>query len=176
MLIISLVVSAILLIMVDIIAWKNRFPLLGIIIACGCAFFGQFFIMAAFPALTVQCVCLTVLAIGCRLASSRPSTFIKGSVLLTLTAYLFIWWTLVVPERQRFENLRATYPLQDMSVRVPEPKVISKSAVFFDSNNRRWQETENALDRYDGRRWALETLHERSVQEFINSEGFGVTR
>ncbi|MBN9518748.1 hypothetical protein J0H58_09550 [bacterium] len=111
-----------------------------------------------------------------QLTSPRGRSFLPYSAAAVLIAY-----GLAAPtawrDYTRFAELRGRYPFESMAVRVPEPR--RGDATLTPA-------AEKALELFEGgpgaptlqrfRELELRYLHEYTVQAFINSPGFGVTR
>ena len=178
MLYISLTLSAVLLGAVNLIVakWRNPVPAtiglgIGFTILPAC-------LMLVFPAVGWQALVLTLLLFILLVPNRGRRLYLPLSCVATLVVYAL----LLVPFNERRKEtvqLRQEYPYESFEERMPSrPKFESARPNDLD----RLSKLEEAIDgeaaeRYRSTRTAsLHDLHERSVDDFVNSAGFGVGR
>ncbi len=178
MLYISLTLSVVLLGTVNLIVakWRNPVPAT---IGLGIAFsILPTCLMLVFPAVGWQALVLTLLLFVLLVPNRGRRLYLPISCFATLIIYAL----LLVPfieNRKETVQLRHEYPYESFEERLPSrPKFESARPNDLD----RLSKLEEAIDseaaeRYRNSRTAsLRYLHERSVDDFVNSAGFGVGR
>ena len=178
MLYISLTLSAVLLGAVNLIVvkWRNPVPAT---IGLGIGFSVlPICMMLVFPAVGWQALVLTLLLFVLLVPNRGRRLYLPLSCVATLVIYAL----LLVPfieKRKETVQLRQEYPYESFEERMPSrPKFESAKPNDLD----RLSKLEEAIDsetaeRYRSSRSAsLRHLHERSVDDFVNSAGFGVGR
>ncbi len=112
-----------------------------------------------------------------QLTSPRGRSFLPYSVTAVLIAYglaaLTAW-----RDYTRFAELRNRYPFESMADRVPEPRrgdptVLTPAA---EKTLKQFEGGPGAPTLWNSREFELRYLHEYTVEAFVNSPGFGVTR
>lgn len=177
MLIISLILSALLLAIANVMVWRFRNAgtmigglTLGILVS-------SFFLMCLLPALTVQSVLLAGAVVVWRSSRRSPSFFLPLSCGATLLAY-GVSGLLVLGTEREYARLRVRYPYESMEGRLPAPKPATDGAARHPDTIERLARLEGAIgDHANGyREYQLKRLHEHAVSLFIASPGFGVSR
>jgi hypothetical protein len=179
MLYISLVVSAILLVMVNWSAWRAERPLGPILakaIAIGLGSMGVCLFML--PPVTLQAVLVCIAALIWRACRLTPRYFLALSCAATVIAF-------AIPGCFAFRNtrhLQEAYPYISMDDRLPLPKKQFSFEILPVSTANRLADMESLLDDEE-RKWptsyrtaTLRQLHDETLQIFVDQQGFGVTR
>lgn len=111
-----------------------------------------------------------------QLRGRRERSFLPYSVTAVLLAYGFASLT-ARRDLARFADLRDRYPFESMADRVPEPRRTDPAAAPVGTATDRLAELEKEVRwRSFSREYALRAFHERTVEAFVNSPGFGVAR
>ncbi len=133
--------------------------------------------MIASGVLILQVLAMGILVVLCRsLAPDRPSVFLGTST--GAVVIIFGGFTLNMLSIEC--DLLNRYPMESMAERVPEPR--SSKALGVVQEDNAWSVFENQLEemgrefRYDSRSNQLRRLHEETTDNFVNSDGFGITR
>lgn len=176
MLYISMALSAILLVGVNRIVARSRYPIFLGILCClafvaGPAYaFPAYFMKISLSAVHWQALFLCVLLIFLR-APVRKWFFPPLSCITTLIAY-GILLAPAVEKQQEYAQLRDKYPFESLDQRLPLPPTPSRS-----SDPERLNQLERRIEnRFHFREVQLRTIHSSSVVGFINSAGFGEGR
>ncbi|MDB5313211.1 MAG: hypothetical protein JWO38_7413 [Gemmataceae bacterium] len=178
MLYISLVISLVLLVVVNRIVARLRHPVLGTIVCClGCTL-GPGCVMLYFPAVAWQaglmCVSLPILLVPRR----GKRLYLPLSCVATLVAYGILLHS-AVEKRRSVAQLREQYPFESLEERLPvRPDRESSPPTHPGRLDRLESEIEQQSEPwwYNARAANLEQLHKNSVDDFVNSAGFGVGR
>jgi hypothetical protein len=177
MLIISLILSALLLLIANLLARRSQHA--GMPIVCSCAAFaiGPLFLACFLPTVAMQGLLLGVGTMVWRATRRGPADFLKLSIGATLVAY-GLSGIMVFQSERTYASLRARYPYESMEVRLPSPRALPVRTDLLPVADQRLSRLEGEIsDHADGfREHQLRTLHEHSVLLFIESPGFGVTR
>ena len=151
----------------------------------------MFLFFASLP-IAISCCLLIVLTFVCGIRKSPPRTFHLWSLSLVAASFVFVG-SLEVPTLLRMAKMRAQNPLVSLETRLEyeteHPRLAFEAPVPAkrvygdyppsDSTEARLEEFSNAIDRNrmrTDRYFTLVRIHRGSVQHFINSPGFGVTR
>lgn len=166
----SLVESAVLLAAACAVAMRRRFALTTtIVLMIGCTTV-PFLMCISLPAVYIQSFFLFVLFPLILFPRRGPRMYISLAVLATLMAYAIVL-TKGYERTREIERLRQQYPFVSIEDRLPHRKgpsdVPIKDQAFL-------HELEEIL--HNRRETALINLHDHSVNEFVNSVGFGVSR
>jgi hypothetical protein len=179
MLILSLVLSAFLLTIANVVARSTGSLAIPCLI-CGLgALFG--FPCALFPALLLTGFLTALSGIPCHLRGGGPPLFLKCSLAIALASHLLVGIVSYRAVRER-RILREEYPTESLVQRLSQPK--RPSAALPESVKRMSRPAAISLDQLEDqigslssfRNLSLQQLHEDSVADFINSPGFGITR
>jgi hypothetical protein len=180
MLIVSLVLSILLLLTANLLAWAGRAGDKGTRGVVGVLLLGPLVLFSlAFPACLIQAVFLGSLGIFWSRRGWSLVRYFRLSCAATAAAYVLPVLAALGMERE-YARLRVRYPYESMEARLagakpaamvapPSPDVLARLARL----ERNFGE-EHSLGWY--REYQLRMLHERSVDRFINSAGFGVGR
>lgn len=179
MLYIALVVSAIVLLVVNLIAWKAKHPV-GMIVAkalaIGLAATGVCLVLLPPVLLQAVLVCIAALIWG---ASRRgPRYFLMLSCAATLAAFAVPGYFAL----QQTRHLQEAYPYISMDERLPLTKKQRSVDALPAATANRLSELESSIDQEgskgfgDWRRDLLRAIHEETVKIFVNQPGFGVSR
>jgi hypothetical protein len=170
MLVVSLVLSAILLLIVNGVVWLKRDP--DAIIVCVSLVF--FLLMCLFPAVGIQGLLVCGTAYFCRAIRRGPSFFLPLSCGATLVVYGILG---IGPERE-FARLRVRYPYESMERRLPKPRSVPAGMPLRPATVERLDRMEREIPEHANgyREHQLWRLHEDAVGLFINSPGFGNMR
>lgn len=177
MLYLSLIVSAVVLLLANVFAWKAKAPLpkiwtLSIVAALGSLGACMMFL----PPVLVQSLLLGVIVTVWSFGHWQRRTFVLLSCVATLAVYAIIGFFAF----QNVKRLQQQYPYVSMRDRLPS-STLERSTVFLSpSTADRLANQEDQLDQ-DNRRWALRThvlraIHADAIQVFVKEEGFGISR
>jgi hypothetical protein len=194
MLVISLIASALLLLITNVwVRWSPRGKLGSVCwlsgIACAIS------MGCLFPVLTVNFFLLTFVALACLCTGARAQVFLGLSLAVTLFTYGF-FAAVAYSALLEQDSLRAEYPFESMGDRLAhegprrerrtgagtarKPTVVAGVASEPTADNSVLVRIEKHLDEksYSSelRSWFLQRLHHQYVQQFIDSPGFGVGR
>jgi hypothetical protein len=177
MLFISLILSALLLLVTNWLAGRGRHA--GTTIVCSSLAFmvGPFFLMCVLPAVALQALLLCGATIVWRATHRGPSFFLPLSCGATLVAYSLSGMMVLESERG-YARLRDRYPYESMEGRLPTPQAVPGGTPLLPATAQRLSRLEGEIPEHANgyREFQLRTLHERAVALFINSPGFGVAR
>ncbi|MCI0456828.1 MAG: hypothetical protein L0Z62_07605 [Gemmataceae bacterium] len=189
MLMLNLVLSTLLLVVTNLVAWRGR----GLSQACLLAGFAGIFGLFCLPMIFLNALLVGLVGLVCLFIRPRPGAFLIGSLAATLVTYALMG-SLAVAERRDYAQLREIYPFESMADRlayetrarqapaaapqeagVPaqpgaggRPALADRLAAFEDRVASDWRAQMRAR--------SLRHLHESHVQQFIDSPGFGVSR
>jgi hypothetical protein len=179
MLYVALVVSAILLLVVNLIAWKAKRPV-GMIVAkslaIGLAATGVCLVML--PPVLLQAVLVCIAALIWRARRRGPQYFLTLSCAATVVAFAIPGYFAF----QQTRHLQQAYPYISIDERLPLTKKQQSGETLPTATANRLSELESSIDQEgskrfgDRRRELLRALHEETVQIFVNQPGFGVSR
>ena len=177
MLVISLVVSAALLLLANLTVRCTRFP--WIAMACTSLAFvlGPLYLRCLLPPVLIQAPLLLLAAIIWSASRRVPSHFLRLSCGATLLAYTCTTVFVLQADRD-VELLRTFYPYQSMSGRVPEPKRGPKRLELAPAAETRLAAIEARVGEEVShwREFKLKILHEYTVRRFVDSPGAGISR
>lgn len=173
----SLGLSAVLLALINISVARSRNPVpitlglgfaFGVLPAC---------IMIAFPAVFVQAVLLNLLLFVLSIPDRGRRLYQPLSCVATLGAYSVVLFS-ALEKRAESSRLREEYPLESLEERLPRRAGLPSASLAADSLENMERMLENAAPPYgyQSRTAGLRQLHDHSVNEFVNSAGFGVGR
>src|SRR5258708_7015748 len=177
MLFISLILSALLLLIANGSAWRARHA--GTTILCSSLAFmvGPFFLMCVLPAVALQALLLCGVTIVWRATHRGPSFFLTLSCGATLVAY-GLSGMLVLESEREYARLRVRYPYESMEGRLPPPRAVPGGTPLLPAAAQRLSRLEEEIPEHviGYRESQLRRLHEHAVELFINSPGFGAAR
>lgn len=130
--------------------------------------------VAASPVVLTLAVLLTLGLVAWSVTRRRLRTFLPYSLSALVIAYGLAAW----PAWERYERavaLRPRYPFEPLADRVPEPRrgAAPPTREAWDRLVRFEHDNQFARPVRD---FSLEAIHDRTVNEFVNSPGFGVAR
>jgi hypothetical protein len=177
---IALVVSAILLLAVNLIAWTAKHPVMPIL---GTAFL--FLLLSFFagmgiflPPAALQAALLCVVALIWGASHYRPRFFLTLSCVATLIAFGVPGFFAI----QETRHLQEAFPYISMDDRLAPPKVTHPSGTLHPAAIDRLAALESRIEEKD-RDWLssyrtsfLREIHENTVQVFVSRPGFGIAR
>lgn len=135
---------------------------------------GLMLIQLFLTATLITCVLLAISLKSWPRLRARVPTFLPFSIGSLAIAYAF-GFLIAIQEDHKFDDLRSQYPLESMEERVrepePAPALAAPSVDRLAKLERELQSESNSL-----RTSMLRRLHDQSVEKFVNSPGFGVTR
>jgi hypothetical protein len=169
----SLILSALLLLFANGIAWHVRHS--GALFVCSSLL--VLIGLIEFPAVLLQGLMLGGAAIVWRASGRGSFFFLPLSCGATLVAYGLLAM-FALPSEREYARLRVLYPYESMEGRLPMPKPIQSRTTLPPATVQRMSRLEGEIpDRGNGfQNYQLLTLHERSVNLFISSAGFGSFR
>jgi hypothetical protein len=177
LLVISLVLSAILLLIAVIVMYRSQKPV-GTITGWGLGLtLVPLFVMLFFPVVALQAILLVVAARACCWPRRRPGRFILAALASTLAAYgIFAGFVF-----HEISVLRGRFPYVSMEERLPRSpgSAAPLPAATADRLADLEERIEKSGDRWHYgsiRIWQLQQLHEDAVAVFIRRAGFGVGR
>ncbi len=195
MLIISLIACGVLFLTANLAAWsKGGLGSAGgvsaafILVAFLCGLSGVFL-----PAFALAALLTAIVAGICKYTDATPRTFLKGSIGAIALSHLFVA-IIVLPEVLERRDLRERYPIESMAERLAyETQKPGTSAGHSDEKdpmagndmagelpvNQRLDDMENEVERlthHSFRTLRLRALHQGTVEDFIGSPGFGISR
>jgi hypothetical protein len=177
MLVISLIVSAVLLLLANLIVRRTRFPAF----AMGCAslafVLGPLYLRCLLPPVLIQAPLLLVAAIIWRGSHRDTSYFLRLSGGATLLAYTCTTVFVLQADRD-IVRLRGFYPYQSMAGRLPEPKRGPTRSELLPAAETRLASIEAKVAEKvsQEREFKLMVLHEYTVRRFVDSPGAGISR
>ena len=177
MLFISLILSALLLLIANWSARRTRHA--DTMIVCSSVAFavGPFFLMCVLPAVAIQALLLCGATIVWRATRRGPSFFLPLSCGATLVAYGLAGMMVLGSERE-YARLRVLYQYESMEGRLPVPQAVPGGAPLLPATAERLSRFEGVFPEHANgyREFRLRALHEDAVALFIHSPGFGASR
>lgn len=173
----SLIVSALLILLSNLIVRRSRYPVILIAVASLAFVFGPLYLRCLLPPVLIQAPLLLV-AVIIRRASYRPATqFLVLSGGATLLAYACTSVFVLQADRD-LERLRSFYPYHSMAGRLPEPKRGPARSGLSSAAEIRLAaiEAKVADEVSHWRDIKLMILHEYTVRRFVDSPGAGISR
>jgi hypothetical protein len=173
MLVLSLIVSAVLLIAVNI-AVRGSHPVGATIVYSVTAVLAPLCVVAALPTVLLQAVLLCAALLLLLIPNRGKRLYLPVSVAVTLIAYgITTWYAL-----EQNQQLRQRFPIESLEARLParppsSPPHLAETARFDDLEATLDLHVRVNLARHQH---ALRRLHEDRVGQFTNSFGFGVGR
>jgi hypothetical protein len=178
MLILSLILSGLLLLIVNLIA-RNVRHAGGLIafVSLGFLLGPPFFLWFVSPAVALQALLLWAAVLVWRVAGRGPSLFTALSFGATLAAY-GLAGMLVVQTNWEYARLRLRYPYESMEARLSPAQPVPASLALSPAGMQRLSRVEQgvAAETLGYREHQLQLLHEHAIDLFINSPGFGQGR
>ncbi|HKI38092.1 MAG TPA: hypothetical protein VKA46_39935 [Gemmataceae bacterium] len=113
---------------------------------------------------------------------ARPRWFLVSSVGVTILVYGLIAWKVALPRAGKWEQLKATYPIESLADRLQYEERPRGPATPGTHDPDRLSDFEKDLEvaamhsGTDRRTRALEYLHAGVVKQFVESPGFGIGR
>jgi hypothetical protein len=145
----------------------------------GCAGFTFLLLFAGcfLPAVTLQGVFLTIAVVVWTTAGWAPRRFIYLAGAATVAAYGVVGWY-VLRDEHDYDALREKYAFESMAERVPPPAASLRLKVLPGPAAQQLNDIEKNIGDREGayRNFDLRLLHEKTVNRFVNSPGFGVRR
>lgn len=177
MLIAALVVSTLMLLLVNVEAYRNKNANTSITLICVFLGLGPSCLLFFSPPVVLQAVLIGLALPVWRMRKRGAADFLKLSFGATTVAYAVA----IIPATQmqaKYSRLRAKYPYESMESRVPTPRNAAPLRPLPQAVAVRLDILENTIGEVGSsyRRFQLQRLHEDAVWLFINSPGFGVTR
>jgi len=175
----ALVVSAILLLLVNLIAWSAKHPvrpILTLAFLIGLASTGNCII--SLPPVALQAILVCAVALIWGASRYRPQFFLVFSCAATLVAFS-------VPGYFAFRetrHLQEAFPYISMAERLPSARLQRPAEVLPTATAARLDEMETLLESKNQdwmssyRKSSLRQIHEDTVRVFVNRPGFGVMR
>jgi hypothetical protein len=174
---IVVVVSALLLVVTNLIVYRARKPVGKTARFWAAMALGPFFLACVMPLVAIQVLLLAVATIIWRNSGRGPSYFLRLSCGATLIAYVMAGW-LVWKSETEFARLRRFYPFVSMEARVPlirrgpsQKSITVATAERLGRVEQRIQTDWSWL-----REIQLRIIHELAVMHFIDNPGFGNAR
>jgi hypothetical protein len=178
MLYISLVLSAILLVVANLAVHRSRHPIWIIVLSSvGLGFGPIFFLVSFYPGVAALGLLLTLSVVVWRYSGRNPSSYLLLSGVASVFVCGVIGW-IVLAEQRRYARLRERFPYESMEARIPPPRHSAREKTLPGVFGKQWLSLEKRIED-EGRSFRnhqLTQLHEHAVSLFINSPGFGVAR
>ncbi|MBM4071199.1 MAG: hypothetical protein FJ271_20025 [Planctomycetes bacterium] len=135
---------------------------------------GPMFLMMFLPIAILQAIILAMLTVVCSMRRSTVKSFATLAIFGSVLPYLVIGW---LTYRQMADALER-FPYESMVERLPTPRKLpgKESATAEKSELAALESTLGENRHYGSRTWALESLHERTLDMFLMQPGFGVAR
>src|SRR5438552_404575 len=182
MLELSLMVSAILLVVANLSARRLGCAVAGMMV-CGVGLLCLTALSSVFLwPVGIQFVLLAVIMMGWPEKSSRPWSFLTMSLSATAAAYAVAVGISLATDEPEFARLRARFPYESIAERLPAPHLPSTGEPLAEDTEAEMIRLEKAVQHKEGRdtilgrAFLLRRLHEDQVSLFVNSSGFGVAR
>lgn len=175
MLFISLFMSAFMLLLANGVI-RTRHPILQFVLFGGGLCFGTLLLSCVLPVLFLQALLLLPLVLVWAWRDWRAISFTCMSCAVTVVAYAVVGWFAY----QDVARLRDRYPYVSMETRLPTP--VRPALVLTAASEKHLDDLETRIEEDQGKGMTslrlrrLETLHENTVEIFVNRPGFGVTR
>jgi hypothetical protein len=171
----SLVLSGVLLLIINLIAWKAKHPVIPVLAALFfLASLGLFCI--ELPSVLLQAVLLAAIVSIWGWRRWRRSVFLP----LSCAATLFVYGVFGAVAFQETRQLQNEFPYVSMEDRLPLPNARLPVAPLPLATSDRLDAMENLLGNHNGmndyRAISLRVIHEDAVRRFANQQGFGATR
>jgi hypothetical protein len=174
MLVLSLIVSAVLLVITNVAA-RGKHPLgwtlgvgIGLTVMPIC-------IGVLLPTVALQSALLCIALLVLNIPGPEKRYYLPASLATTLIAYA-ITTGFALYREQEFARLREKYPIESMEKLLPTPPVSSAPTKPDNLEQIEYQIEMEARSVGTMRKLALDRLHTQKVTLFINSPGFGVAR
>jgi hypothetical protein len=177
MLYVSLIASAMLLMVANWAVRRSASPGLAVSLTGGAFVFGPFLMMCILPTVAIQSLLLWIAVLIWRDSDRGPSYFLKLSCGATLLAYGLACILAFRSERE-YQRLRRLYPYESMEEQVPAPKGGTIEKALPAATEVRLSTIEGKItDNPNSMRMRqLRLLHDDAVGLFVNSPGFGISR
>ena len=182
MLELSLMVSAILLVVANLSARRLGCAVAGMMV-CGVGLLCLTALSSVFLwPVGIQFVLLAVIMMGWPEKSSRPWSFLTMSLSATAAAYAVAVGISLATDEPEFARLRARFPYESIAERLPAPHLPSTGEPLAEDTEAEMIRLEKAVQHKEGRdtmlgrAFLLRRLHEDRVSLFMDSSGFGVAR
>jgi hypothetical protein len=179
MLYISLFVTLVMLVIVNVIVRRAEYPVPKAAGVCLVTPLIPFCGMMFFPAAALSAVCAGVLLLVVLIPRHGKRLYLPLSVVATLVAYGVVLRP-VVEQHRELANLRQQYAFESIEQRLParprpteRPQHVNPSGLTALEDQ---IETASGENTYRSRTRTLNYLHEEAVRTFVNSPGFGVGR
>jgi hypothetical protein len=174
---ISLVLSAVLLLLTNLITWKAEHPVLPVLAASAFFFLASFGLCGiGLPPVLLQAALLGAVVSVWGMRHWRRWVFFPLSFTATLLAY-GVFGAVVFQETRRLQHKFHYVSMED---RLPLLKAPSPAAALPPTTSDQLASLEIVLDHQNGwnayRASSLRDIHEDAVRVFVNQPGFGVTR
>jgi hypothetical protein len=178
---VSLVLSAIFLLVVNLCAWlPRRLVTAALVIGLGFSILPMF-LGIFFPPVALQFLLVSAAVLFWRWRSGNPWSFLTLSISATVVTYVVVL-CLTLPEERTFARLRERFSYESMEERLPTPRSPRRGERLPRETHERLTLLENTVRQSGGgqgffsRASMLQRLHEQKVSLFVNSPGFGVAR
>jgi hypothetical protein len=153
---------------------RRSYPVPFTIVFCLAFTIAPACIMLVLPAVALQALFLCILLLILVVPDRGRKLYRRLSWIATLVAYVIVSIP-AVERRQEEAQLRQEYPFESIDQRLsPTGKLESSQPKNPEQLNHLEERVEREMHSLRSRQ--LRDLHERSVKEFVNSPGFGVSR
>jgi hypothetical protein len=173
----SLVLSGVLLLITNLIAWKAEYPVATVLVTSALFFLASFGLLGIrLPPILFQATLLGAIVSVWGLRRWRRSVFLA----LSCAATLLVYGAFGAVAFQETRQLQREFPYVSMEDRLPLPKTRRPVASLPLAPSDRLDSLEILPDNHNGRNddkvSALRAIHEDAVRVFVNQPAFGVTR
>jgi hypothetical protein len=182
MLYVCLSLSAVLLIVVNAVALRRNRPNIGLATLLSAGAVVPLLFCTAFLLPSAGALLVAIAGTACCAVGTRPRWFLISSLGVTAAAYGCVALTSGVPEVREWQRLQAKYPVESVAPRLvyegrprSVPSISEHQADRLSSLEERVEERAKDFRTMKHLR-SLERLHDGTVQQFVNSPGFGPAR
>jgi hypothetical protein len=175
----SLFLSGLLLVVVNAVALRRKNPRVGLATLLSAAAIIPLFCMLSVLPL-VNAILVTLAGLVCYSVGARPRWLLISSLAVTAAIYGVMGWTIGIREVREWDSLKAKYPMDSLAPRLAYEDRPQRGAntAKYDAGRLSSFETRGAHGTWNQemRIRSLERLHAGAVEQFVNSEGFGMGR
>jgi hypothetical protein len=175
MLFMSLVLSALLLVLSNWIVWRSHHAISALAFLTIGALICPILLFCVAPAVMLQSLLLLVAAVLWRRSGSGAAAFFPYSLGATVVAYGLAGILVFMSERE-YARLRLLHPYESIEDRLPALKSDSPPPPVSSAGNARMGRLEERVGWGWYRERQLRMLHEDALGLFVNSPGFGISR
>ncbi|MSR31509.1 MAG: hypothetical protein EXR99_08400 [Gemmataceae bacterium] len=129
------------------------------------------------PLIALQYLFLALVTFPWMYTSRSPKVYFRLSLLASVAAFAVVSFFIAGGDWRENKKLQEKYPFVSMADRVPEPKSVNRDKPLAESTKDALMAVEKRVD-MPGRSaaWAFKEIHEGATNNFVNSNGFGISR